>query len=140
MNIKPVHVFLVLCGLFLLYSVSIYSKPYKIEPVEGLNQTGAAEGRLIWQKYNCQNCHQFYGLGGHLGPDLTNEYSRLDGNTKALRIYLNGGIKQMPRLELSDHEKEVLIEFLKITDASGSADPFTYKRLSNGMIEQGDGR
>ena len=140
MKIKPVHVFLILSVLFLLFSLSIYSGTPKIETYKELDKSEVAEGRLVWQKYNCANCHQLYGLGGHLGPDLTNEYSKLDGNVKALRIYFDGGMKQMPKLNLSEREKDVLIVFLKATDATGSADPLTYKRLLNGMIEQNDER
>ena len=29
-------------------------------------------GWETWQNKNCQSCHQLYGLGGYMGPDLTN--------------------------------------------------------------------
>ena len=32
----------------------------------------AARGRALWHRRNCQSCHQIYGFGGFLGPDLTN--------------------------------------------------------------------
>ena len=35
----------------------------------------ACEGKIVFQKYNCISCHQLYGLGGYLGPDLTNVIS-----------------------------------------------------------------
>ena len=31
----------------------------------------AITGKVLYQKYNCTACHQIYGLGGFLGPDLT---------------------------------------------------------------------
>lgn len=136
MKIKPIHVFITLCVMFLSYSFVIYLTPLNIEEFSEFDKIKAAEGRMVFQKYNCQSCHQLYGLGGHLGPDLTNEYSRLNGNAAALRIYFKGGMKQMPKFNLTSKEEDALIEFLKSTDASGSADPRTFKRLSNGMTEQ----
>lgn len=138
MKFKPIYVFLTLVVLFLSYSFTIYLRPISVKYEDGIDLKKAARGRLVFQKYNCQSCHQLYGLGGHLGPDLTNEYSRLDGNEAAMRIYFKGGMKQMPKFELSTEEEDLLIEFLKSTDASGSADPRTFKKLSNGMTEQND--
>ncbi|MFQ5767659.1 MAG: c-type cytochrome [Acidobacteriota bacterium] len=42
-------------------------------------------GLELWRSHNCQACHQIYGFGGFLGPDLTN----LDqDDQKALLAYL----------------------------------------------------
>ncbi len=35
-------------------------------------------GRALWHENACQVCHQIYGQGGFLGPDLTNVASRLE--------------------------------------------------------------
>lgn len=136
MKIKPLHVFILLCSAFLVFSFSIYLRPLKIQNFEGVKNKQAAEGRLVWQKYNCQSCHQLYGLGGYLGPDLTNEYSKFAGNHNILKAFIRGGFKQMPSYSLSIEEEDLLIEFLKSTDASGNGDPRNYKLLKNGMIEQ----
>lgn len=138
-TVKPrqaLFVFVTLSILFVIYSFSIYWQPKTVQRVLDFDTVKASEGRIIFQKYNCQSCHQFYGLGGHLGPDLTNEYSRLNGNEAALRIYFQGGMKQMPKFDLTTEEEDALIEFLKSTDASGRADPRTFKRLRNGMTQQ----
>lgn len=136
MKIKPLYVFILLCSAFLIFSFSIYLRPLNIQNFKGVNKTQAAEGRLIWQKYNCQSCHQLYGLGGYLGPDLTNEYSKFSGNHEVLKAFFRGGFKQMPDYNLSNREAELLIEFLKDTDASGNGDPRNYRMLKDGMIEQ----
>ncbi|MCH7870146.1 MAG: c-type cytochrome, partial [Planctomycetes bacterium] len=36
----------------------------------------AKSGLAIWRENNCQACHQIYGYGGFLGPDLTNLMDR----------------------------------------------------------------
>jgi nitric oxide reductase subunit C len=136
MKIKPIHVFCCLCIAFLGFSFSIYLRPLSLTKYKGVDSVKASEGRLVWQKYNCQCCHQLYGLGGYLGPDLTNEYGKFSGNTDALKALFKNGFKQMPIYSLSQKEEKLLIEFLKETDASGSSDPRNYKFLKNGMIEQ----
>lgn len=136
MKIKSVHIFSLLAVAFLVFSFSIYLRPLGVKKVGGYNTAKATHGRLIWQKYNCHICHQLYGLGGYLGPDLTNVYSKFNGNNAALKIMLNGEMKQMPKFDFKPNEEELLIEFLKYVDASGNADPRNYKLLNNGMIEQ----
>ncbi len=135
--IKPAYIFCVLCSLFLIYSTKIYLTPwlnkneqanYKIEK--------AAEGRLVWQKYNCQSCHQLYGLGGYLGPDLTNICSDSMRGEVLIRTLVKSGVKQMPACKMSESELVYLIEFLKSVNASGKSDPRLFKINSIGMIER----
>jgi len=135
MKIKPLHILLTLSILFLAYSISIYVEPMRESSTHSFNTKKALEGRLVWQKYNCHTCHQLYNLGGYLGPDLTNVYSKYKGDTSILKAFFNGGIRQMPIFEMTEKEKDLLIEFLKSTDASGSADPRKLKPLSNGMTQ-----
>lgn len=136
MKLKPIHIFIALCCAFLIFSFSIYLRPLSVTEYKGIDKNKAAEGRLIWQKYNCQCCHQLYGLGGYLGPDLTNEYSKFSGNEAVLKAFFKGGFKQMPIFHLNQNEEKLLMEFLKETDASGNGDPRNYKLLNDGMIEQ----
>lgn len=132
----PGVIFITLCVLFLLFSFSIYLKPLQVNAYRGINAEMASEGRLVWQKYNCQSCHQLYGLGGYLGPDLTNVYGKYQNNDDVLRFFFKAGIKQMPVFNLSPKEENQLIEFLKNTNASGGADPRNYEKKLDGMIEQ----
>ncbi len=74
-------------------------------------------GRDIWQKQNCQTCHQLYGLGGYMGPDLTNIIS-LKGEKSAV-IFIKYGTGKMPNLQLSDTEVQHLIAYLSWVDKSG---------------------
>lgn len=131
---KPIYIYALLVILFLVYSFSIYLKPsYSIDLGKN-DATEAAQGRLVWQKYNCQSCHQLYGLGGYLGPDLTNVYSN-KGDT-IIRAMLVSGSASMPAFSLSNTELKSLMQFFKQTDASGQADYKSFSILPNGMIEQ----
>lgn len=125
-----------LCAAFLWYSFSLYRHSPGNYKRASFVRAKAVEGRLVWQKYNCQSCHQLYGLGGYLGPDLTNVAGKYNSNGDVLKFFFNGGIRQMPRFDMSEKEKNLLVEFLKFTDASGNADPGNYKVLTDGMIQQ----
>lgn len=128
-------IFLTLCAAFLAYSLSIYLKPLPAKK-NNFNKNLAASGRLVWQKYNCQSCHQFYGLGGYLGPDLTNIYSQPGKGEAVIRAMIKNGTKQMPSFQLPESEIQLLLEFLKSVDASGVADPRSFITTGTGMIEQ----
>ncbi len=115
---------------YLLYTSQnfTYSKKYD-SPL-------ALKGQMVWQKYNCQSCHQMYGLGGYLGPDLTNIVSVQGKDSLYILAITQSGNAQMPAFNLSDEEKTALIEFLRSTNASGIADPRTYTKERNGMISK----
>lgn len=116
---------------FLSFSFYIYSfLPANNAPVN----TKIDPGKLAWQKYNCNACHQIYGLGGYLGPDLTNTYSAK--GEAYIGAFLKSGTVIMPNYGLSDTEIRDLTGFLKTVDASGKADPKTYTIYLDGRIEQ----
>ena len=71
--------FLVLAILALIFVVlSIFSflkSRHQVTPDTvsfGLYQ--AADGKRVFQAYNCMGCHTMVGNGAYLGPDLTKEY------------------------------------------------------------------
>ncbi|MBP9927506.1 MAG: cytochrome c [Cyclobacteriaceae bacterium] len=115
-----------------LYSGYIYR--HEID-VEDKNTTSAMEGKKIWQQKNCTACHQIYGLGGFLGPDLTNIYSATGKGPAYIKAFVRGGTNVMPSFEMSEGELDYLIAFLKNVDASGKADPKNFKLNLNGTIE-----
>lgn len=137
-KLKTGHMVLFLSFLFLLYSFSIYLKPLYIHSKINFDQKKAIEGRLVWQSYNCQSCHQLYGLGGYLGPDLTNVYSKPSKGESVIKLMVKYGVKQMPTYNIPDKKLSELIEFLKSTDASGKSDPRIFITTKTGMIERHD--
>ncbi|MBL8988563.1 MAG: c-type cytochrome [Gemmatimonadetes bacterium] len=74
----------------------------------------AARGRAIWHRENCQVCHQLWGLGGFLGPDLTNAASRVD--SLRLTTLLTTGRGQMPALQLPADEIAAVRAYLVALD------------------------
>ena len=124
----PKRIFLVLFVCFLAFSIWIYAIPlFSPTPYSEKELHLVAEGRLVWQKYNCHTCHQLYGLGGYLGPDLTNVYSRSGNNEHYIRGIVKSGVKQMPAFEISEEEMKALLQFLKNVDQSGTSNPQDYQ-------------
>ncbi len=132
---NAILMFLILSFTFLIYSFSIYLTPLSVKEDIRFNKQKASDGRLVWQTYNCQSCHQLYGLGGYLGPDLTNIISKPNKGGKIIKAIVGSGARQMPAFNLSDQEMNNLIEFLKSVDASGTADPRSFRYDKTGMIE-----
>ena len=116
---------------FLFYSFHLYSSLPSKNRFPGAI---ADRGKLLWQHYNCTACHQVYGLGGYLGPDLTNVYSKRGEGY--IRSFLQNGTVVMPRFNLNDNDITAITAYLKDLDASGKADPKTFIINRDGTIEQ----
>ncbi len=92
----------------------------------------AVAGLRTWRRHNCAACHSIYGLGGHLGPDLTNVISRR-GRSYVEYVIKNGatenGAGKMPPFELSDGEAEELVSYLEALNGYGE---YPLKSFSRG--------
>jgi len=75
-------------------------------------------GQQVWQRKNCISCHSIYGLGGHLGPDLTQIIER-KGPAFTQAYILAGGYK-MPPQTLTQLELDQLISYLSFLSDSGT--------------------
>ena len=136
MRIKAKHVFTALCTAFAIYSLSIYLVPFRKHLLTTPETVTGSRGRLVWQNNNCESCHQLYGLGGYLGPDLTNVYSAKGKGPVYIKAMIHSGTNTMPSFSLSAEEETDLLQFLKITDASGISDPRIFRISSFGMIHR----
>lgn len=124
-------VFLALLIAFLSYSTTLYfTQPQQLEPPNPLAQ----KGKILWQQKNCVSCHQLYGLGGHLGPDLTNVYSVR--SEAYITAFLQSGTQVMPNYHLNSEQIQAFIEFFRYTNTTGVADPTSFTIHSNGTISQ----
>ena len=114
---KNLLILLLLTTLFFVYNFFIYTDNSSYGNIH-LSEK-AIRGENLWLKNNCNSCHQIYGLGGYLGPDLTNAYSFREGNENYLKSMFNSGIKAMPQFHFNKIEKEELVQFLKEIDQTG---------------------
>ncbi len=114
---KNILIISVLITLFCVYTISIYLSQDRKHPIK-LSEK-ASRGQQLWQNNNCWSCHQVYGLGGYLGPDLTNIYSSPNKGENYIKTFLNSGIKSMPKFNFSEGEKEALVAYLKHIDSTG---------------------
>lgn len=79
----------------------------------------AKEGKKIYQKHNCQACHQIFGFGGFLGPDLTNRVNRIP--PEALQKILHAGNGAMPVFLLNEIETKNLHTYFEEINALGGS-------------------
>ncbi len=108
--------FVMLCIAFIPYSAYVYTRG--TEASNNAPMSGEARyGQQLFQEHNCIACHQFYGLGGYMGPDLTNVVSNR-GSAYA-RAFLMSGTQRMPNFDLSDSELDALVAFLEFVDTTG---------------------
>ncbi len=105
-----------LVSLSFCFSFWVYTSGTKIHlnemPVPEMN-VSAQSGQELWQKHNCTACHQLFGLGGYLGPDLTAFFADSSKGAPYLKVILKTGIGIMPPLGLSEVESESIASFLK---------------------------
>lgn len=118
--------------LFFSYSFFLYSVP--AVKISTSNDRSADQGKLLWQQNNCSACHQVYGLGGFLGPDLTNVYSKR--GPAYIQAFIRSGTRVMPAFRFNDNEIKHLTAYFKKIDASGNADPRSFTLNYDGTIEQ----
>jgi nitric oxide reductase subunit C len=86
-------------------------------PAAAAPPAGAVAGKRVWLRENCQSCHQIFGLGGYLGPDLTNVADRR--GREYMAVVLREGRGEMPRLALADDDVERLIDYLEYVGRTG---------------------
>lgn len=126
-----ITVFGILTVSFLVYSFMLYRMDVT-EPFPANEM--AQRGKALWQQKNCQACHQLYGLGGHLGPDLTNVYAKR--NEAYIRAFLKVGTSVMPDFRFRDKQIDQMVEFLKYTNSTGTSSPQSFKKHLDGTISQ----
>lgn len=129
---KYLIILFALLALFSTYNYIIYSDSSAYGEVR-LSQK-AIDGENIWLQNNCNSCHQIYGLGGYLGPDLTNVYSRRH-DENYLKSMINSGIKAMPEFHFTTNEKDALIQFLKEVDQTGHYPNLNASVETNGWVK-----
>jgi nitric oxide reductase subunit C len=128
--VKPWREFLfaLLVATYAAVSVVAYSDHPRQDAGPVLTNLERA-GLDVWRANNCQACHQLYGFGGFLGPDLTNlvDDTREDAEFRGL---LTEGFGKMPALRLSPEDQTAVLAFLRAMNRTGQsvATPLGAKR------------
>ena len=78
----------------------------------------ALTGKILFQKHNCTACHQLYGLGGYLGPELTTVMSQPGKGEAYVKAILKSGTARMPDFHLGEQEINSLVDFLSYVNQS----------------------
>ncbi|MGN6399288.1 MAG: c-type cytochrome [Flavisolibacter sp.] len=116
-----VVILLLLIALYCGYSLLIYTKGTESRLyITSIEQQKINDGKRLYQQYNCQACHQIYGLGGYLGPELTTAYSDKNRGENFMRAMLQAGGSRMPRFHLSTQQIDALIAYLKYVDTTAT--------------------
>ena len=113
-------VFVVLFITYVSYSSWVYTKATS---AAGTMNVQEQSGKKLWQKLNCTSCHQIFGLGGYLGPELTTVISDPKRGEVYARAFLQNGGTRMPNFHFKTEEIDELIAYLKYIDSNA----FTYK-------------
>ena len=124
-----------LSAAFIVYTSHIYTSGTAAEHVQPMGDE-ARQGQQLFQDNNCMACHQFYGLGGYMGPDLTNVIS--NRGEAYSRAFITAGTERMPNFELNIEEVDALLAFLAFVDQTGTYPPTDYDVRWNGSVAQAD--
>ena len=112
--LKSLLTILLFILLYFVYTYFVYTQKSVSKDANKTISPLAFEGKIVFQEYNCISCHQLYGLGGYLGPDLTNVISAK--GVPYVRVIIKNGTLKMPNLNVTDNEIEALVEFFSSTD------------------------
>lgn len=105
-----------LASLYVIQTGVIWSDPTEQPPLQG----AALEGARFWHANNCQACHQIYGYGGFIGPDLTNAAARGEPELRRrLDQALSHGPSGMPVIPATPADIDALNAWLAAIDRTG---------------------
>lgn len=120
MSLKAI-IFISLFSAYSIYSLYVYTKGTDTlkAPIEANSEVIA--GKILFQEKNCISCHQVFGLGGYLGPELTNTISQPGKGKGYARALLSSGLNKMPNYHFTENEINHLISYLEFIDLSSKS-------------------
>jgi nitric oxide reductase subunit C len=124
----------IIVALFAIYTLYVDAGPIGLRAPVPVGAS-AAHGKLLYQQYNCQACHQIYGLGGYMGPDLTDVYSTPGKGPAYIAAFLRNGTQRMPAFGMSERDIADLTAYLATVDATGVSPLKGYRTTWYGTIE-----
>ncbi len=121
---------------FFVYSYFVYTSGTDNDKGVHLINEQSKRGKLLFQNYNCTACHQIYGLGGYMGPDITNVISAKNKGPVYAKAFLQGGTPRMPNFHLNEKEIDELIAYLTYIDKTGISPIIDFKINYDGTVGQ----
>ena len=121
---------------FIIYTSFVYTTGTANDAGENMITEQSKNGKLLFQKYNCVACHQLYGLGGYMGPDLTNVISTQGKGPMYAKAFLKSGTQRMPDFHLNETEIDELVAYLAYVDKTGVSPVKRFKINYNGTVAQ----
>ncbi len=76
------------------------------------------QGKRVFERRNCNDCHTILGFGAYYAPDLTRAYARVGEDAIRLRLQspetaLASSYRKMPQMRLPAAEVDRLVDFLR---------------------------
>jgi nitric oxide reductase subunit C len=113
-------VYFTLILLFLGQTAVTYTSATEARRGSAVFNARAVHGQQLYREFNCTACHQFYGLGGYMGPDLTNVLRAENKGAEYAKGIILHGTQRMPSMGLTPEQADDLIAYLVAASASGS--------------------
>lgn len=107
---------LISASIFIWMTVDFHRQGEKLANTDKIDQQ-VIDGKKVWHKYNCNDCHTILGFGGYYAPDMTKAYYRLGENNIVSivmgpeKVYKNS-FRKMPQLGITETEAHTLVKFL----------------------------
>ncbi|MEO6902443.1 MAG: cytochrome c [Bacteroidia bacterium] len=135
-TINKRRIFATLLSSFFIYTIFVYTTgTAEDKGIQSLT-ANAIKGKHYYQKYNCVSCHQIYGLGGYMGPDLTNVMSRYKENKNFIAAMLQTGSQRMPNFNMDKEEINAIVEYLNYINETGISPVTKFNIQYDGTITQ----
>jgi nitric oxide reductase subunit C len=122
--------------IFMIYTVAVDTVGTEEDAGKGFMNERAKSGKLLYQKYNCTACHQIYGLGGYLGPDLTNVISEKSKGAVYAKAIIKNGTMRMPNFHLKEDEVDELVAYLIYLNETGISPVKKFGTRWDGTVDQ----
>lgn len=113
-----IYIAIFLFSSYLSFTLWVYTYGTSGDPEKLIMSKEAYQGKLLYQQMNCASCHQIFGLGGYLGPELTSIMSDKGKNLNYVASFLKYGSKQMPAFDLDSLQVKELVAYLSYVDAA----------------------
>lgn len=126
--------FIALFVSFFFYSAGVYTSGTALIDAPSASDS-VHRGQALFRENNCWACHQIYGLGGYMGPDLTNIVINPDLGPDYARLFIEEGTDRMPNFELNTREVDDIIAYLEHAGAAGNYNPKKGKVTWYGTVE-----